>query len=234
MLKKYFITGLLIWLPLAITLWILDFVLTTLDTTLLLLPQPWRPDALLGFHLPGFGLVLALAIVLVTGVLAANFIGERLVRWWEGLLSRIPIVRSIYSSVKQVSDTMLSPKGNAFRKAVLVEFPQRGQWAIGLVVGEPGDRIEQAVGEPLITVFVPTAPNPTSGYTIIVPAREVREVDYTVDDALKFVISLGVVTPPAHRAGARPSALTTESPGLPAPSADAPTTNASTPTAPRA
>jgi uncharacterized membrane protein len=212
MLKKYLITGLLIWLPMAVTLWILDIILTTLDRTLLLLPEPWRPDALLGFHLPGFGLVLSVVIVLGTGVLAANIIGERLVRWWEGLLSRIPIVRSIYSSVKQVSDTMLSPKGNAFRKAVLVEFPQRGHWSIGLVVGEPGDVIEQALGEPVMTVFVPTAPNPTSGYTIIVPPREVKELDITVDDALKFVISLGVVAPTGHRLG-RPSALTTGAPG---------------------
>jgi uncharacterized membrane protein len=212
MLKKYFITGLLIWLPLAITLWVLDIVLTTLDRTLLLLPGSWRPDALLGFHIPGFGLILSLAIILLTGVLAANIIGERLVRWWEGLLSRIPIVRSIYSSVKQVSDTMLSPKGNAFRQAVLIEFPQRGQWAIGLVIGDPGQVIERAVGEPLLTVFVPTAPNPTSGYTVMVAPREVKELDISVDDALKFVISLGVVTP-LPKAAARNAALTTAAPG---------------------
>jgi uncharacterized membrane protein len=211
MLKKYFITGLLIWLPLAITLWALDIILTTLDRSLLLLPSSWHPDALLGFHLPGFGLILSVAIILATGIFAANIIGERLVRWWEGLLSRIPIVRSIYSSVKQVSDTMLSPKGNAFRQAVLVEFPQRGQWAIGLVIGAPGATIERAIGETSTTVFVPTAPNPTSGYTIIVPTREIRELDITVDDALKFVVSLGVVTP-----GVRPpprAALTSEPPG---------------------
>jgi len=211
MLKKYFITGLLIWLPLAITLWVLDIVLTTLDRTLLLLPGSWQPDALLGFHIPGFGLILSVATILLTGVLAANIIGERLVRWWEGLLSRIPIVRSIYSSVKQVSDTMLSPKGNAFRQAVLVEFPQRGQWAIGLVIGDPGETIETAIGERSITVFVPTAPNPTSGYTIIVPLRELRELDISVDDALKFVVSLGVVTPAARRV--QRAALTSEAPG---------------------
>jgi uncharacterized membrane protein len=199
MLKKYLITGLLIWLPLAITLWILDIILTTLDRTLLLLPGQWHPDALFGFHIPGFGLVLSVLIVFVTGVLAANIIGERLVRWWESLLTRIPIVRSIYSSVKQVSDTMLSPKGNAFRKAVLVEFPQRGQWAVGLVVGDPGPAIEAHLGDGVVTVFVPTAPNPTSGYTIIVPPSELKEADISVDDALKFIISLGVVTPGAPR-----------------------------------
>lgn len=212
MLKRYFVAGLLIWLPLAITLWILDFVLTTLDRTLLLLPESWRPEALLGVHIPGFGLLLSLIVILLTGVLAANIIGERLVRWWEGLLARIPIVRSIYSSVKQVSDTMLSPQGNAFRKAVLVEFPQPGHWAIGLVVGSPGHAVVRELGDDVLTVFVPTAPNPTSGYTIIVPAADARELDITVDEALKFIISLGVVKPGGVRAP-RPSALTSEPPG---------------------
>jgi uncharacterized membrane protein len=209
MLKKYFITGLLIWLPLAVTLWILDIILTTLDRTLLLLPEAWRPDQLLGVHVPGFGLILSVLVIFVTGVLAANIIGEQLLRWWEGLLARIPIVRSIYSSVKQVSDTMLASQGNAFRKAVLVEFPQRNQWAIGLVVGAPGAAIDRHLHGEMLTVFVPTAPNPTSGYTIIVPQSEVKELDISVDDALKFIISLGVVTPSGARPH-RPAALTSE------------------------
>lgn len=211
MLKKYLITGLLIWIPLTITLWVLDIIFTALDRTLLLLPSRWHPDQLLGLHIPGFGLILTVLIVLATGVLARNIIGRRLVLWWEGLLARIPIVRSIYSSVKQVSDTMLSPKGNAFRKAVLVEFPQRGQWSIGLLVGSPGAPIEAALGANVITVFVPTAPNPTSGYTIIVPPSEVREVDMSVDEALKFIVSLGVVTPSGTRLH-KPAALTGETP----------------------
>jgi uncharacterized membrane protein len=214
MIKKYLITGLLIWLPIAATLWILDLILSTLDRSLLLLPESWRPDALFGMHIPGFGLILSFLILLATGVLAANILGQRLVRWSENLLNRIPIVRSIYSSVKQVSDTMLSPKGNAFRKAVLVEFPQRGQWAIGLVVGAPGPAIAGHLGDDAITVFVPTAPNPTSGYTIIVPPAEVKELDISVDDALKFIVSLGVVVPMGGRAP-RPSALTSETPGAP-------------------
>jgi uncharacterized membrane protein len=209
MLKKYFITGLLIWLPLAVTLWILDIILTTLDRTLLLLPEAWRPDQLLGVHVPGFGLILSVLVIFVTGVLAANIIGEHLLRWWEGLLARIPIVRSIYSSVKQVSDTMLASQGNAFRKAVLVEFPQRNQWAIGLVVGAPGPAIDRHLHGEMLTVFVPTAPNPTSGYTIIVPQSEVKELDISVDDALKFIISLGVVRPGGARPH-RPAALTSE------------------------
>jgi uncharacterized membrane protein len=212
MLKRYFITGLLIWLPLAVTLWVLDIILATLDRTLLLLPGDWHPDRLLGFHIPGFGLILTVLVVLLTGLLARNIIGRRLVLWWEGLLARIPIVRSIYSSVKQVSDTMLSPKGNAFRKAVLIQFPQPGHWSIGLVVGSPGAPIEQVLGSGVITVFVPTAPNPTSGYTIIVPPSEVREVDVSVDEALRFIVSLGVVTPTGAR-GARPAALTGQTPG---------------------
>jgi uncharacterized membrane protein len=214
MLRKYFITGLLIWLPLAVTLWILDIILTTLDRTLLLLPEAWRPDQLLGVHVPGFGLILSVLLVFVTGVLAANIIGERLLRWWEGLLARIPIVRSIYASVKQVSDTMLASQGNAFRKAVLVEFPQRGHWAIGLVVGAPGPAIGRHLHAEVLTVFVPTAPNPTSGYTIIVPQAEVRELDISVEEALKFIISLGVVAPNGARPH-RPAALTSEEPGAP-------------------
>jgi uncharacterized membrane protein len=214
MLRKYFITGLLIWLPLAVTLWILDIILTTLDRTLLLLPEAWRPDQLLGVHVPGFGLILSVLLVFVTGVLAANIIGERLLRWWEGLLARIPIVRSIYASVKQVSDTMLASQGNAFRKAVLVEFPQRGHWAIGLVVGAPGPAIGRHLHAEVLTVFVPTAPNPTSGYTIIVPQAEVRELDISVEEALKFIISLGVVAPNGARPH-RPAALTGEEPGAP-------------------
>ncbi len=213
MFKKYLIPGLLIWVPLAATLWVLDLIVSAMDRTLLLLPTSWQPRALFGFDIPGLGLLLSLLVVLLTGVLAHNFIGRQLVQWWEGLLSRIPIVRSIYSSVKQVSDTMLSPKGNAFRKAVLVEFPQRGQWAIGLVVGAPGPALTRDLDPDMVTVFVPTAPNPTSGYTILVPPADVKELDISVDDALKFVISLGVVTPGEGKLRARPSALTSETPG---------------------
>jgi len=211
MLKKYLMTGLLIWVPLAVTLWVLDLIVTAMDRTLLLLPSGWQPKQLLGFDIPGLGLLLSLLVVVATGMLARNFIGRQLLQWWEGLLARIPIVRSIYSSVKQVSDTMLSPKGNAFRQAVLVEFPQRGQWAIGLVVGAPGPALTRDLDEDLLTIFVPTAPNPTSGYTILVPPREVKQLDITVDDALKFVISLGVVTPVEGRVHApRAPALASE------------------------
>ncbi len=213
-MKKYLITGLLIWLPLAVTLWIIDFVISTMDRTVLLLPEAWRPEVAFGVRLPGFGLVVSVLIIFVTGLLTANFLGQRLLRWWEALVARIPIVNSIYSSVKQVSDTMLSQKGNAFRKVVLVEFPQRGQWTMGFVVGNPGVRLEPHLGADKVTVYVPTAPNPTSGYVIMVDPRELRDVDVSVDEAFKFHVSLGVVTPTetARRRAQKPAALTTESP----------------------
>ena len=207
MFKKYLIAGLLVWIPLAITFWVLDLIVTTMDQTLLLLPASWRPDALLPFHIPGFGLLLSLLIVLATGVLAANIIGERLVRWWHRLLNRIPIVRSIYSSVKQISDTLLATRGQSFRKVVMIEFPQRGQWTLGFVVGSPGATIAAATVADAITVYVPTAPNPTSGYVLVVRPDDVREVDISVDDALKFHISLGVV-PPRVSARTQRSVLT--------------------------
>jgi uncharacterized membrane protein len=209
MLKKYLIAGLLIWIPLAATLWVLDVIVSTMDRTLLLLPESWRPESLLGFALPGLGLIFSILIVLLTGALAANIIGERLVKWWENQLSRIPIVRSIYSSVKQVSDTLFSQKGNSFRKVVLIEFPQRGQWTLGFIVGSPG-KVAAELGGRHVTVYVPTAPNPTSGYVLIVDPAELREVDVSVDDAFKFHVSLGVVAPGPR---AQKSALTVEAPG---------------------
>jgi len=195
MLKKYLIAGLLVWVPLALTLWVLDLIVSTMDRTLLLLPSHWRPESWLGFHLPGAGLVLSALILLLTGMVAANIMGQRMVLWWESLLSRIPIVRSIYSSVKQVSDTLLAQDGHSFRRAVLVEFPQRGQWTIAFVVGSPSERVAPHLRKDSLVVYVPTAPNPTSGYTLIVPPDEVRDLDMSVDEALKFVISLGVVGP---------------------------------------
>lgn len=195
MLKKYLITGLLVWAPLALTLWVLNLIVSTMDQTLLLLPREWRPESWLGFNVPGAGLLMSAVILLLTGMVAANIMGQRVVAWWEGLLARIPIVRSIYSSVKQVSDTLLSPDGHSFRQAVLVEFPQRGQWTIAFVVGTSAAKIAPSLPRDSLVLYVPTAPNPTSGYTLIVPAGEVRTLDMSVDDALKFVISLGVVGP---------------------------------------
>lgn len=212
MLRKYLIAGLLIWLPLAITLWVLDFIVTTMDRTLTVLPASLHPDQVLGFHMPGLGLVMSVIILLVTGALAANIIGARMFAWWEAVLVKIPIVRPIYSGVKQISDTLFASKGQSFRKVVLIEFPNRGQWTFGFVVGAPGPVIERETAGNLITVYVPTAPNPTSGYVLMVRPSEVKELDVTVDDALKFHLSMGVVAPTAR---APRSALTTEGPGIP-------------------
>jgi len=212
MLRKYLIAGLLIWLPLAITLWVIDFIVTTMDRTLTVLPPSWHPDQVLGVHVPGLGLIMSVIILLITGMLAANIIGARMFAWWESVLVKIPIVRPIYSSVKQVSDTLFASKGQSFRKAVLIEFPQRGQWTFGFIVGAPGPVAERELGGELITVYVPTAPNPTSGYVLIVRPSEVKELDITIDDALKYHLSMGVVAPAVRHAR---SALTTEGPGVP-------------------
>jgi uncharacterized membrane protein len=192
-LKKYFVTGLLILVPLGITLWVLNLIVTTMDQTLLLLPPSVRND--FPFNIPGTGVILTLAIVLVVGVLAHNFIGRHLVLWWEALLRRIPVVSSIYTSVKQVSDTLFSPSGQAFRKAVLVQFPRDGAWSVAFVVGDPGEALKRPLGGDLQTVYVPTAPNPTSGYILILPPDQIVDLHISVDDALKFVVSMGVVTP---------------------------------------
>jgi uncharacterized membrane protein len=204
MLKRYLVTGLLVWIPLGLTIWVISFLFNFMDQVLLWLPPAWRPEQWLGYHLPGAGFVITGAVVLLTGFLAANIIGQRLVLWWESVLGRIPIVSNIYKSVKQVSDTLLSPNGHAFRRAVLVEFPQRGQWAVGFVVGTTGAQISRQLDPQALTVYVPTAPNPTSGYTLIVSPAEVHDVDMSVDDALKFVISMGVVIPHASPLGGAP------------------------------
>jgi len=194
-MKRYLVAGLLVWVPLGITIWVLHFLVTTLDQTLLLFPEGIRPDDFLGFHIPGLGVLLSFAILFLTGVVAANFFGARLIRVWESLLGRIPVVKSIYSSVKQVSDTLLSDSGNAFRKALLVQFPHQDSWSIAFLTGTPAPAVAQFLDEEYVSVYVPTTPNPTSGYFVMVPKSKVRELDMTVDEALKYVISMGVVSP---------------------------------------
>lgn len=194
-MKRYLIAGLLVWIPVGITVWVLHFILTTLDQTLLLLPEAARPERLFGFPIPGLGVLLAFAILLLTGVVAANYFGQRLIRFWEAILGRIPFVKSIYSSVKQVSDTLLSDSGNAFRKALLVEFPHDNSWTIAFLTGTPAPVVAQHFGEDHVSVYVPTTPNPTSGYFVMVPRSRVRDLDMSVDEALKYVVSMGVVMP---------------------------------------
>ncbi|MFZ6759782.1 DUF502 domain-containing protein [Undibacterium sp. Ji50W] len=194
-MRKYFITGLLILVPLAITLWVLHAVISTMDQSLLLLPVEWRPEKLVGFKVLGIGTVLTLLIVFVTGLLAQNFIGNYVLKAWESLLQRIPIVSSIYSSVKQVSDTLFSSSGNAFRKAVLIEYPRRDCWTIGFLTGIPGGDVVNHLKGDFVSVYVPTTPNPTSGFFLMLPKDQAIELDMSVDAALKYIVSMGVVAP---------------------------------------
>jgi uncharacterized membrane protein len=194
-LKKYLITGLLIWIPLVITLWVLKLVVDVLDQSLLLLPMAWQTENWLGLHVPGLGAILTVVIVLLTGVFATNFFGARLVVVWHDILHRIPVVNSIYSSVKQISDTLFSSSGQAFRKALLVQWPQEGNWTIAFLTGAPGGEVLRHVPPDCVAVYVPTTPNPTGGYFVIVPRKNVIELEMSVDQALKYVISMGVVPP---------------------------------------
>lgn len=196
MIKRYFLTGLLIWVPLVITGWVLSLIVNTLDQSLRLLPESIHPQHLLGFAIPGFGAVLTLAMILLTGLLAANFIGQKLVGWWDKLLSRIPVVNSVYKSVKQVSDTLFAPNGNAFRKALLVQYPREGSWTIAFLTGKPGGDLLNHLPGDHVSVYVPTTPNPTSGFFLMMPVTDVIELDMSVDEALKYIISMGVVAPP--------------------------------------
>ncbi|HEX4326498.1 MAG TPA: DUF502 domain-containing protein [Burkholderiales bacterium] len=204
MLKKYFITGLLIWLPLTITFWVIRFIVTAMDDTL---PSWMTPSWVELYHVPGFGLVMAAVIVLLTGVLTANIVGAWLLKLWEAVLKRIPIVSTIYSSVKQVSDTVLSPNGQAFRKAVLVQYPRNGCWTIAFVTGSPGPGVAEHLPGEHVSVYVPTTPNPTSGFFLILPKSEVIEVEMSVDTALKYIVSMGVVAPGAPFRVAEPARL---------------------------
>jgi uncharacterized membrane protein len=193
--KKYFITGLLIWIPLVITIWVLKLVVDVLDQSLLLLPTAFQTENWLGVHIPGLGTLLTLLIVFVTGVFATNFFGAQLVELWHEILHRIPVVNSIYSSVKQISDTLFSSSGQAFRKALLVQWPSEGTWTIAFLTGTPGAGVSEHLPPDCLAVYVPTTPNPTGGYFVIVARKDVVELDMSVDQALKYIISMGVVPP---------------------------------------
>jgi uncharacterized membrane protein len=194
-LRKWFVAGLLVVVPVAITLGVLQWIIGLLDQTLLILPVGWQPDRLIGFHIPGFGVLLTLAILLAIGAVVSNFVGKTLVSWGDKLVSRIPVVRSIYSSVKQVSDTLFSESGNAFRTAVLVQWPRADVWTIGFVTGSPGGDVTNYLVGDYVSVYVPTTPNPTGGYFVMLRKSDCVELKMTVDEALKYVISMGVVAP---------------------------------------
>jgi len=195
-MKKYFITGLLVLVPLFITVWVLSSLIGMMDQSLLLLPESWRPKAQLGLEIPGIGAILTLLIIFVTGVVATNFFGQQLILVWESLLARVPVVKSIYASVKQVSDTLFSDSGNAFRQAVLVQFPREGAWTIAFITGTPGGDVANHLVGDYVSVYVPTTPNPTGGYFLMMPRADIKPLDMTVDAALKYIISMGVVSPP--------------------------------------
>ncbi|TQK04893.1 DUF502 domain-containing protein [Herbaspirillum sp. SJZ107] len=191
-MRKYFITGLLVLVPLAITLWVLNLVIGTLDQSLLLVPQQWQPRT----HIPGLGAIITLVVVFLTGLLANNLVGKYVVRLWERLLHRIPVVNSIYGSVKQVSDTLFSSSGNAFRKAVLIPYPHENSYTIGFLTGVPGGDVKNHLVGDYVSVYVPTTPNPTSGFFLMLERSRVVELDMSVDAALKYIVSMGVVAPP--------------------------------------
>lgn len=194
-LRKWLFAGLLVLAPLIITLWVLDWVITTLDKTLKILPISWQPDQFLGLHIPGLGVIFAFLVLLSIGALASNIIGNRLVNWWHALLHRIPVVRSIYSGVKQVSDTLFSEKGNAFRKALLIQWPREGMWTIAFLTGKPAGSLSAHFEGEYLSVYVPTTPNPTGGYFVMLKKSDCIELDISVDEALTYVISMGVIVP---------------------------------------
>jgi uncharacterized membrane protein len=203
--KKHFITGLLIWIPLAITAWVLVSIIGTMDRSLLLLPETLHPANWLGFNIPGLGTLLTLLAILLTGVIATNIIGQRMVRYWESILARIPVVKSIYYSVKQISDTVFSGTGDAFRKVLLVRFPHPQAWSIAFQTGAPANAVVHAGGDELVSVFIPTAPSPLNGFVFFVKKQDTIELDMSVDEALKYIVSMGVVAPsPAQTGGALP------------------------------
>ena len=207
-MKKYIIAGLLVWLPLAVTVWLLTTVLGMVDGLfgwLVSATQAILPVGTHGFletlrHVPGLGVFVVVAALLLTGIFAANFVGQWWLRQGGRVLQRIPIVKSIYSSVKQVSDTLFSSSGNAFREAVLVQYPREGSWTIAFVTGKPGGEAAEHLHADYLSLYVPTTPNPTSGFFLMVPRSDVVELRMSVDEALKYIISMGVVAPPVGRA----------------------------------
>ncbi|HUP90749.1 MAG TPA: DUF502 domain-containing protein [Solimonas sp.] len=200
-LRRWVVAGLLVWIPLAATLLLIRFMIGVLDTSLLLIPQPLRPDW------PGVGALISILLVIGTGALAANFVGARALGWAESLLGRIPLVRSVYGGIKKLAETIFSNTSTSFRTAVLIEYPRHGVWTVAFVTGQPLVEARDKTGQLLITVFVPTTPNPTSGFMLLVPEREVTTLDMTVEQAMRLVISLGVVAPdgPPRNAGMLPS-----------------------------
>jgi uncharacterized membrane protein len=196
LLRRYFISGLLIWLPIWVTILVIRFLVEILSSTFTLMPQRFRPDELIGFHIPGIDFIITLLVILVTGIIVANIVGRRFVSLWDAMIGRIPLVRSIYMGVKQVVETLFTPGGQSFRKVLLVEYPRLGMWSLAFQTGDSTPEVDRALKEEaMVSLFIPTTPNPTSGFLMMVPRKNVIEMDMSVEQALKFVISLGVVQP---------------------------------------
>jgi len=194
-LRRYFVAGLLVWLPIVATYWIISFAIRLIDRTLLLLPPQYRPLELIGFEIPGLGVILTVVLIIVTGLIVANFFGRKLVTLWESLLSRIPLVRTVYGSVKQITASLFADTSQSFREVVLVEYPRRGLWMLAFVTGDTPTKFQEIVGLDLINIYVPTTPNPTSGFYIMVEPSEVKRLNIPVDIGLKMILSAGVMNP---------------------------------------
>lgn len=194
-LRKYLVAGLLIWVPVVVTFLLVRFVIDLIDQTLVFLPSKWRPENLIGYEIPGLGLVLTFILMLITGMIVANLFGRRVVSFWEGLLSRIPLVSTIYSSVKQVTSTLFSDSSQSFREVVLVEYPRKGTWMLAFVTGDSPKQFQREIGKKAINLFVPTTPNPTSGFYLIVPTEDVIHLNIPVEVGLKMILSAGVINP---------------------------------------
>lgn len=200
LLRKWFIAGLLVWLPLAATLLVVRIVMGVLDTSLILIPPHWRPA------IPGLGMLLSLLVILGTGAFAANFLGRRALTWVESLLARVPLISSVYGGIKKLTETVFSENSTAFRTPILIEYPRRGIWSVAFVTSEPAGEIQDKTAATVLTCFVPTTPNPTSGFIVMVPREEVIWLEMSVEEAMRLIISLGVVAPDPRRAGAAPAA----------------------------
>lgn len=195
-LRRYLMAGLLVWLPLGITILVVKMLVDLMDRSLLLLPARYQSEQWLGMHVPGLGVIVAIVVVLVTGIIVANFFGRKLITLWEAILARIPLVSSVYSAVKQIAETMFSANGNSFRKVLLVEYPRKGLWTLAFQTSTTVGEAQRKTGHEVINIYVPTTPNPTSGFFIMVPKEDVVELQMSVDEGLRMIISMGSVVPP--------------------------------------
>lgn len=195
LLQRWLLAGLIIWLPIVTTVLAVRFLVDLLDGTVLLLPAAWRPETLLGVHIPGFGVFVAIVVVMATGALGANWLGSRLLRGGESLVARVPLVRSVYSGMKRLAETVFSEKGHAFREVLMLEYPRPGLWTLGFRTGEAPAEVNQHTGRRMATVYVPTTPNPTSGFVVMANEDELVRLSMSVEDALQLIISMGAVRP---------------------------------------